>query len=230
MKRSLEPGGEGDGLSRRDFLVGGVAGGTSLWISLSLPRSAAAAAASAAVSAGSDGRASFTPQEWRSVEAITARILPTDDTPGALEAGCVNFIDKALAGVDAGALPAYRAALAELDRRCQARFESDFASLPAESQDRVLSELETATIEGWAAEDAAPDAFFATVRMHTIMGFVLDPRHGGNRDYAGWKTVGFPGPVHHLGGALPEHMSGEAVFVPIWARSAEAGKRGDSGH
>ena len=33
----------------------------------------------------------------RTVEAITARIIPTDDTPGAVEAGCVFYIDNLLA-------------------------------------------------------------------------------------------------------------------------------------
>ena len=31
--------------------------------------------------------------EWTTVEAITGRIIPTDHEPGAIEAGCVNFID-----------------------------------------------------------------------------------------------------------------------------------------
>jgi gluconate 2-dehydrogenase gamma chain len=203
---------KGLGLSRRDFLVGGAG----LWIAVSLPRTRAAAEAAA-----HSEPIVLAPQEWRTVEAITGRILPTDDTPGALEAGCVNFIDKVLAGEDAVALPAYRSALAELDRLCRIRFEADFAALPATRQDRVLAELETGTIDGWSADAAAPEGFFATVRMHTILGFVLDPRHGGNRDYVGWKTMGFPGPVHHLGGARPEHMSGEEPFVPIWARSGE---------
>lgn len=204
------------GLSRRDLLVGGAG----LWISVSLPRARAAAAAAAS----NDPRV-FSSQEWRSVEAITGRILPTDDTPGAIEAGCVNFIDKALAGEDRDAAPGYRSALAEIERLCRARFDGGFADLTAEHQDRVLAELETATIEGWDAVLAAPDEFFATVRMHTILGFVLDPEYGGNRGYVGWQTMGFPGAVHHLGGALPEHMSGEKPFVPIWERPSEESKR-----
>ncbi|MBJ19205.1 MAG: gluconate 2-dehydrogenase subunit 3 family protein [bacterium] len=197
--------------SRRELLVGGAG----LWISMTLPRTRAVAEAAA-----SDEPALLSQREWRVVEAMTGRILPTDDTPGAIEAGCVNFIDKALAGEDGAAAPGYRSALAELERLCRGRFDSSFADLSAEHQDRVLAELETATIEGWSAADAAPDAFFATLRMHTILGFTLDPKYGGNRDYVGWKTMGFPGPVHQLGGARPEQMSGEKPFVPIWARSS----------
>ena len=196
-------------LSRRSFLVG-TAG---LWIASSIARPLAAAEAAA-----DPTRRVLDAREWKLVEAITARILPTDDTPGALEAGCVNFIDKALATEDAEALPAYRAALSELDRVCLERFAEGFAELPPGSQDSVLRELEVAGLAGWNAEVAAPDEFFRTVRMHTILGFVLDPRHGGNRDYVGWKTMGFPGPVHHLGGSRPEEMVGKQPFVPIWAR------------
>jgi gluconate 2-dehydrogenase gamma chain len=197
-------------LSRRDFL----AGSAGLWIAVSIPRVGAAEAA-----ARDEMPRALNPREWAAVEAITARILPTDDTPGALEAGCVNFIDKALATEDADALPRYRAALRELDRVRRARFEAGFVELAPERQDAVLSDLELGRLEGWRDEVASSQAFFATVRMHTIMGFVFPPRHGGNRDYVGWKTMGFPGPVHHLGGSLPEHMSGELAFVPIWERA-----------
>ena len=38
----------------------------------------------------------FTPEEAAEVEAIAARIIPTDETPGAREAGVIYFIDRAL--------------------------------------------------------------------------------------------------------------------------------------
>jgi hypothetical protein len=209
----------GSGLSRREFLVGSAG----LWIATALPRPMAAADAAV------DGVPRvLSPREWQVVESITARILPTDDTPGAVEAGCVNFIDKALANEDAEALPAYRAALKELDRVCQASLGEGFVELAPESQDVVLAALEEsastadalerAGLTAWRGAEVAPDEFFRTVRMHTILGFVLDPRHGGNRGYVGWKTMGFPGPVHHLGGSRPEQMNGAEPFEPIWER------------
>jgi len=198
-----------DLLSRRAFL----AGSAGLWISLSLARPLAVAA----VQRDSQPRA-LDPREWQVVRSITARILPTDDLPGAIEADCVNFIDKALAAEDAEALPAYRAALAELDRVCRAAKGSGFVELPAESQDEILAALEEGRLAGWKSEVADPTVFFATVRMHTILGFVLDPRHGGNRDYVGWQVMGYPGPVHHLGGAQADHLSGKLPFQPIWER------------
>lgn len=196
-------------LSRRAFLTGSAG----LWISAGIPRPVAAATAEQ-----SAAPRSFETKEWRAVEAITTRILPTDDTPGAREAGCVNFIDKALAAEDAEALPLYRRALAALDGLCRRRFDGGFASLDGAAQDAVLRELESGSVKGWKADDADPAAFFATVRLHTILGFVSDPRHGGNRDYVGWRTLGYPGSVHHLGGATPEQVRGEAPFVPVWER------------
>ena len=35
--------------------------------------------------------------------------------------------------------------------------------------------------------------FFAIVREHTIQGMFCDPLYGGNRDFTGWKLIGFPG-------------------------------------
>ena len=197
--------------SRRAFLVGS----TGLWISAGLPRPLAASAAQ------HDDRPSvLSPDEWITVEAITERILPADETPGAKAAGCVNFIDKALGNEDADALPLYREALRALDRACAARWEQGLVELDATRQDAMLTELEDGSVSGWTAPDASQQSFFATVRLHTLLGFVADPRHGGNRDFIGWKTMGFPGPVHHMGGSRPEQMTGEKPFAPIWQRGA----------
>ena len=206
------------GLSRRGFLVGSAG----LWVSVSLPRTGAAAAA-----ARNADPLVFTPAEWSAVEAMTGRILPADESPGAIEARCVNFIDKVLAGEDAHALPAYQKALAALDELCRRRFDAPFVGLPETRQDALLTELEGGAVPDWGAPEAKPDEFFETLRLHTILGFVLDPRYGGNHGYAGWRAMGFPGPVHHMGGARPEHMTGEERFVPIWERESGGG---DGGH
>jgi|tagenome__1003787_1003787.scaffolds.fasta_scaffold19900785_1 gluconate 2-dehydrogenase gamma chain len=42
----------------------------------------------------------FTGHEWDTIEAATARIIPTDSDPGAREAGAVRFIDRYLSGID----------------------------------------------------------------------------------------------------------------------------------
>src|SRR3712207_1971238 len=53
-----------------------------------------------AIDAEPDGPMFFTNHEWATVEAATARIYPTDGTPGAREAHVVRFIDRYLSGLD----------------------------------------------------------------------------------------------------------------------------------
>jgi len=40
--------------------------------------------------------------------------------------------------------------------------------------------------------DPSASSFFETVRLHTIVGFLIDPDagRGGNRDGVGWKLIG----------------------------------------
>lgn len=133
--------------------------------------------------------AALAPAEFKLVEAISARILPTTDTPGALEAGCVNYVDKSLGDAYKSQLPRYRAGLAGVDRHCDARFGKSFTALTPEQQDEVLETLEA----GKVAEVEHATEFFDLVRRHVMEGFFCEPYYGGNRDMVGWKLVGFPG-------------------------------------
>jgi gluconate 2-dehydrogenase gamma chain len=153
---------------------------------------------------------------WKTVEAISARIIPTDHDPGAVEAGCTNFIDKALAHEDAALKPVYKAGLAGIDAVSHKRFEEPFIELSAEQQDDVLLALESGKADGWPRGDVAPAKFFEAIRVHTIIGFLADPKYGGNRDYAGWKVVGYPGGGHHLGGYSPGQLMGMEKVTAAW--------------
>jgi gluconate 2-dehydrogenase gamma chain len=200
------------GLSRRTLLQRGalLGGGVALASWMPFPRAARAAAAS-------DRPAVLTAEQWQTLEAFSARIIPTDAEPGAREAGCVNFIDKALANEEAGARPLYAAGLAATDAAARAAFGRRFALLAAADQDSLLERLEAGSAAGWPAEAPPSPVFFEAVRAHTVIGFLADPRYGGNRDYAGWRVSGYPGPRHHHGGYTPEQMSGAAPIEPIWA-------------
>lgn len=48
----------------------------------------------------STNRLFFTQHEWDTIEAATARIMPTDHDPGAKEARVVVFIDRYVSGID----------------------------------------------------------------------------------------------------------------------------------
>ncbi len=166
-------------LSRRAFLrQTGIAARNSL-IVLSLPviMSSSAAASEAMVE-----NSAFTilgSEEAREFAAIAARIIPTDETPGATEAGVIYFIDNILGTSRTEALEPMRAGLASLQASAQSTYGSaSFSALTPEQQDALLVSIEETE-------------FFGTMRYMTIAGMFSLPEYGGNRDYAGWKLIGF---------------------------------------
>jgi hypothetical protein len=199
-------------INRREFVRRGSLYGAGILIGLNTPRPKAAQAAAESVEP-----AILTEHEWETLDALTGRIIPADEDPGAREANCVNFIDKALAHEDAAALPLYQGGLAALDGVAMARFETRFVGLESAQQDEILAALERGTAKEWALSKELPSPmFFETVRVHTIVGFLADPSYGGNRDFSGWKVAGYPGPRHRRGGYTPEQVEGQAPIVPVW--------------
>lgn len=198
-------------MDRREFVGRSALLGMTFWLLWNVPRPKALRAA-----AGSTEPLVFSEEEWRTVEAITARIIPTDHDPGAIEANCVNFIDKALANEDAEWLPMYTEGLAAMNRLAADRFGARFAELEPDRQDEILAALESGRFAGWSPASVQPEEFFETVRSHTIIGFLADPKYGGNRDYVGWKLAGYPGPRHDLGGYTPAQMTGEEKIRAVW--------------
>jgi gluconate 2-dehydrogenase gamma chain len=133
----------------------------------------------------------LTAAEGETLEAMAARIIPTDENgPGAREAGAARYIDRALGGALAGSLPAYRTGLAALDRYAQTSKGAAFARLSAGDQDAVLTDLDNDVATGFGAGSAT---FFNLVRAHTIQGTFCDPYYGGNVNFAGWDLIGYPG-------------------------------------
>lgn len=198
-------------IGRRDFLVGSAQTGGLLLTLMSLPRPLTLQAAEASSEPEVLAR-----EEWQTVEAITGRIIPTDHEPGAIEANCVNFIDKSLAREDAELLKTYRDGLPALARICTHRFKKPFHALSQAEQDGVLLELEDGIAKDWDAESTSSQDFFETLRSHTIIAFLSDPKYGGNHDYIGWKVMGYPGPRHMEGGYSKEQLLGTAPIRAIW--------------
>jgi Gluconate 2-dehydrogenase subunit 3 len=183
-------------LNRRNFLLRTGTGLSAAWIAANWPAvlSAATHAHNAAKAATPPKFEFFTPEEAMEVEAVTARIIPTDDTPGAREAGVVYFIDRALATFATDDQKTCREGLPELQARVKEMFPSalKFSGLTAEQQDEVLHSFDENTSTTRRALRARPGAqnFFETVRVQTIQGFLIDPEFGGNRDGVGWKLIG----------------------------------------
>jgi len=126
------------------------------------------------------------------VAAFTERLMPgAPGKPGARDAGVLNYIDLALAGAYGDLQEFYRRGLAQLDEYCRKTHREPFVRLSAGQQDAVITALEEDKAAGFTWPSA--QAFFNTLRTHTMEGMFADPVYGGNRDFAGWRLVGFPG-------------------------------------
>lgn len=122
----------------------------------------------------------LTPSEAADVDAIAAQIVPSDDTPGAREAGVVRFIDGALSTFWSQLAGDYRAQLKVFQAAVRERHSSatSFAALTSDQQILVLRENERTP-------------FFNMTRVLTLLGMFSLPAYGGNREGVGWKLIGF---------------------------------------
>jgi gluconate 2-dehydrogenase gamma chain len=160
-------------------------------------KTAAAAAASGALAGCGRARGPwrfFTVEEARTVEAITERLIPTDQDPGAQWAGVVRYIDRQLAGRFSFRpfRELYRQGLAGVDQTSAALFHAAFVELSEEQQVAVLKAVEKGQAPGEIWKRVPAREFFGAVLNHTMQGYYGDPRHGGNRDGVGWRALGLP--------------------------------------
>jgi hypothetical protein len=168
--------------SRRQFLVSGGAAFTSAWLVANWPGIAAAAehAAHVVPTSAPATLGFFSASEAADVEAITAQILPSGETPGAREAHAVYFIDRALATFFGERAAGFRTGLADFQLACK-------RAHPAAESFAVASPSEQLAFLG--SVDRTP--FFEAVRMLTILGTLTASRYGGNHEGLGWKLMGF---------------------------------------
>ena len=180
------------GLSRRDLLKCLTVAGAAVAVPVRLAtRGSVTPAHGASAAAASEALETLTAAEADVLEAIVARLIPTDaNGPGAIEARAARYIDRALGGALASSREAYQAGLTALDRYASTSKGRPFAQLPAADQDAVLRDMEM---------NNAPDvpggsaAFFNLVLGHTIQGTFCDPYYGGNANFVGWDLIGYPG-------------------------------------
>ena len=138
----------------------------------------------------------FTLPQARTMEAITERIWPSGSgDPGAAEAGVVIFIDRSLSGFHHRLKPTYRRGIDSTNAMASAKFGDTFPALSAGQQDEILAtmEKETGEAQGFFASPSSSE-FFELLLTHTRQGLFSDPAYGGNRDFIGWKSIGYPGP------------------------------------
>jgi gluconate 2-dehydrogenase gamma chain len=171
-----------DSSSRRQFVIRSLSGISAAWLTLHWP-AILAAHDHAHMAAQSDAPVAFQffSSDWAiEIEAVTAQIIPSDETPGAREARVVYFIDRALVTFERDKQATYKQGLQDLEIRTISLFPQagKFSSLSGSQQVRLLEAIEQTE-------------FFELLRVHTIMGFLARPDYGGNYQQVGWKLIGF---------------------------------------
>jgi gluconate 2-dehydrogenase gamma chain len=189
MKSTLE--------ARRNFLLqaGGLAGAA--WISAQWPAILAAAQHShqAVKAKGSEAFEVLTPDQAKQIDAISSQVIPSDELPGAHEAGVVYFIDRALKTFASDTRPVYEKGLADVAKMTAELFPGvrTISDATPEQQQQIVAELmsEMNPRPGARRSTVAVNVDFPqTIWIHTLWGFLLDPDAGANRDYVGWKVIG----------------------------------------
>jgi gluconate 2-dehydrogenase gamma chain len=188
-------------ISRRDLLkVAGAAGAAALTPSAlaAVPGAVATPAPSAAVPLPvltSAPLLNLTAAETEILAAIVDRLIPADELgPGALEAGALRFIDRALSEAESSSADAYRAGIAALDRYSRYSRGAAFADLSPRDQDSVLIDVQTGAATGAGTGfEGSSAAFFNLVKDHTWQGTFGDPQYGGNAGFVGWDLIRYPG-------------------------------------
>lgn len=149
-----------------------------------VPLAALTAAAQAPATALSAG-------QLKTLEAFIDRLVPKDENgPGAVECGAATYIDRALAGALANEKGAFLEGLASVDTLAHSTHNSAFADLAPDVRDELLTSMDNGTAAGFP--NARP--FFNRVRRLTLEGMFGDPYYGGNKNFAGWDLIRYPGP------------------------------------
>ncbi len=110
----------------------------------------------------------FTAAEFAVITRLTELIIPSDETPGAREAGVCEFVDFMVAH-DVEAQPHMRKGLAWLDERSRGEHKRPFIELQEARQTAILDTL-AYKAKHRAGEETGRD-LFDRVRQLTAMGF-----------------------------------------------------------
>lgn len=129
--------------------------------------------------------------QLRLLAAIVDRIIPKDDLgPSASECDVPVYINRALADYLAGEKPAFIEGLEATDALAHRTHNVAFIDLSPEQRDAVLASMDNGTADGF------PNArgFFNRARRLAMEGMFGDPYYGGNKNFAGWDLIKYPGP------------------------------------
>jgi gluconate 2-dehydrogenase gamma chain len=127
------------------------------------------------------------PAERRILDAFIDRLIPADaNGPGAVQCGAGDYIDRCLADYLAAEKASIVNGLAALNTYARGSQGGAFADLSAEKRDAVLTAIENNQVPNLRA-------FFDRVQRLTLEGMFSDPYWGGNKNFAGWDLIRYPG-------------------------------------
>jgi gluconate 2-dehydrogenase gamma chain len=177
--------------SRREVLRSG----TAMGVVVAIPAVGTATLESALAAAAPKVSAALSADQSAVLRAIVGRLVPADATgPSGVDAGAAAYIETALGGGLAGGLtslaPFYNAGLSAVDAYATSAYGAAFTALPPQQQDAVLSDIQSGKATGFTPSS---DAFFRAIHEHTLQGMFGDPIYGGNKNFAGWDLIGYPG-------------------------------------
>jgi hypothetical protein len=140
------------------------------------------------------------PDEWRTLEAVCARLIPQPDR-GESPVPIVPFIDQKLknnqgSGYRYENMPDLRAAwrlgIAGIEKEAHRRHHRRFAELQPEQQDELLRAIQNEEVQGDLWEELPPKRFFTETLLKTVVGiYYAHP--------AAWSETGFGGPASPRG-------------------------------
>lgn len=170
-----------DQVTRRAFLAAAGAAGA-VWFAADpeLVQAAVAHARRQAAAAPPHRFDALTPEQAADLEAVSMRIFPTDETPGAREAGVIHFIDKSLSTYAADQKDMMVTGLGFLNAQVKTKWPAAgrFSTLTPAQQDEVLKGIEQSP-------------FFGAMRFVTCAGMFGNSSYGGNQGQVGWKLIAF---------------------------------------
>ncbi|HXG65248.1 MAG TPA: gluconate 2-dehydrogenase subunit 3 family protein [Blastocatellia bacterium] len=110
----------------------------------------------------------FTPEEYKTVDEMSERIIPTDDSsPGAKAAGVAAYIDLIVSVSPDMTKQNWREGLAAINKKSQSMFNKNFADATAEQQIVLLKEIS----RNERSPQTVEERFFRTVKNATIDGY-----------------------------------------------------------
>jgi gluconate 2-dehydrogenase gamma chain len=201
-----------DTIPRRSFLKGAGAAGAAVATALTTPADQAIAQAPAqpvpapAPATASEAYLTLTATEAAFLSAAYDTFIPADRlSPSGTECGLVTYIDRQLAGAWGNGARFYRGG-------------PFLKGKPEHGYQLPLTPREffTAGIRVEQGKADFPDfnakPFFEALYQSAMEGFFADPIHGGNRDKASWRMVGYPGlPASY--GAKAETYRGKKINI-----------------